>query len=117
MEEILHGIVLGSVSYGDNDKILTVFTLERGSVCAKIKGVKKAGAKLKFASEPFCFAEFVFSKSGERRTVIGASLLDSFYPLRNDLKTLYLASSCLEFVKRFDVENIVSKLNRCFHLS
>jgi DNA repair protein RecO (recombination protein O) len=109
MEEILHGIVLGGVSYGDNDKILTVFTLERGSVCAKIKGVKKAGAKLKFASEPFCFAEFVFSKSGERRTVIGASLLDSFYPLRNDLKTLYLASSCLEFVKRFDIENIVSK--------
>lgn len=109
MEEILHGIVLKSVSYGDNDKILTVFTLERGSVSAKIKGVKKAGAKLKFASEPFCFAEFVFSKSGDRRTVIGASLLDSFYPLRLDLKTLYLASSCLEFVRKFDIENIVSK--------
>ena len=108
MEEILHGIVLGGVSYGENDKMLTIFTLNKGLVSAKIKGVKKAGAKLKFASEPFCFAEFVFSKTQERRTVIGASLVDSFYPLRKDFKTLYLASSCVEFVKKFSKENIVS---------
>ena len=109
MEEILRGIVLGGVSYGDNDKILSIYTIEKGTISAKIKGVKKAGAKLKFASEPFCFAEFVFSVSGDRRTVIGASLIESFYPLRTDVKTLYLASSCLEFVKKFAKENIVSK--------
>ena len=62
MEEKLSGIVLGGVNYGENDKIINVFTLEKGVVSAKIKGVKKAGAKLKFASEPFCFAEFVFFK-------------------------------------------------------
>ena len=109
MEEILRGIVLGGVSYGDNDKILSIYTIEKGTVSAKIKGVKKAGAKLKFASEPFCFAEFVFSVSGDRRTVIGATLIESFYPLRTDLKTFYLASACLEFVKKFAKENIVSK--------
>ena len=109
MEEILHGIVLGGVSYGENDKMLTIFTLSKGSISARIKGVKKAGAKLKFASEPFCFAEFVFSTTGERRTVIGASLVDSFYPIRNDLKTLYLASACVEFVRRFSKESIVSE--------
>ena len=109
MEEKLSGIVLGGVNFSENDKILNIFTLEKGVISAKIKGVKKAGAKLKFASEPFCFAEFVFSKTGERRTVIGASLVDSFYPLRNDLKNLYLASSCVELVRRFSKENIVSE--------
>ena len=63
MEEKLSGIVLGGVNFAENDKILSVFTLEKGVVSAKIKGVKKAGAKLKFASEPFCFAQFIFSKS------------------------------------------------------
>ena len=58
MEEKLNGIVLSGVSFGENDKILNIFTLEKGTVSAIIKGVKKAGAKLKFASEPFCFAEF-----------------------------------------------------------
>ena len=70
MEEKYSGIVLGGVSFGENDKILNVFTLEKGVISAKIKGVKKAGAKLKFASEPFCFAEFVFSVKGDKRTVI-----------------------------------------------
>jgi len=109
MEEILRGIVLNGISYGDNDKILSIYTIEKGTISARIKGVKKAGAKLKFASEPFCFAEYVFSVSNDRRTVIGATLIDSFYPLRNDVKTLYLAYSCLEFVKKFAKENIVSK--------
>lgn len=108
MEEKLNGIVLSGVSFGENDKILNIFTLEKGTVSAIIKGVKKAGAKLKFASEPFCFAEFVFSVRGERRTVIGASLTDSFYPLRTDIVKFYCGGAVLEYVKRFVPENVVS---------
>ena len=108
MEEKLNGIVLNAVSYGENDKILNVFTLEKGTVSAKIKGVKKAGAKLKFASEPFCFAEFVFAANGDKRTVTGASLIDSFYPLRTDLQKYYCGAVALEYVKKFAVESIVS---------
>ncbi len=108
MEEVISGIVVSGVNYGDNDKILNVFTLEKGMVSARIKGVKKAGAKLKFASEPFCFAEFVFLKSGEKRTVIGASLIDSFYPVREDIKKFYASASMTEFVKAFSRAEIVS---------
>lgn len=108
MEEKANGIVLSSVSVGENDKILNIFTLEKGTVSAKIKGVKKAGAKLKFAAEPFCFAEFVFSASGDKRTVIGASLTDSFYPIRNDVFRFYCGGVVLEFIKRFAKEGLVS---------
>ncbi len=104
----MSGIVVGSVDYGDNDKILNVFTLEKGMVSARIKGVKKAGAKLKFAAEPFCFNEYVFTRTGDKRTVIGASLIDSFYPIRQDLKKLYSASAMTEFVREFCKEEIVS---------
>lgn len=108
MEEKLNGVVLSGVSVGECDKILNIFTLEKGTVSAKIKGVKKAGAKLKFASEPFCFAEFVFSVRGDKRTVTGASLTDSFYPLRNDVTRFYCGGAVLEYVKKFAKENIVS---------
>ena len=53
-----------------------------------------------------CFAEFVFSLGKVGRTVIGASLIDSFYPLRLDLKKLYSASAVLAFAKKFCKENI-----------
>lgn len=106
MEEKLRGVVLNSINYGENDKILTVFTLEKGVVTAKIKGVKKAGAKLKFASEPFCFAEFMFSFTSGKRTVIGASLFDSFYPLREDVEKYFSGGTMLEYTKRFLKEGI-----------
>ena len=108
MEEKLRGIVLGGVNFGENDKILSVFTLEKGAVSARIKGVKKAGAKLKFASEPFCFAEFIFMNSGLRRTVTGASLIDSFYPIRENIVKFFGAGAAVEYVKRFMKEEIVS---------
>ncbi len=108
MEEKLNGIVVSSVNFGENDKILNIFTLEKGMISARIKGVKKAGAKLKFASEPFCFAEFLFANTLDKRTVTGASLIESFYPLRENLIKLYSASAVLEFIKHFEVENIVS---------
>ncbi len=108
MEEKLSGIVLGGISYSENDKILNVFTLEKGVISTKIKGVKKAGAKLKFASEPFCFAEFILSVKGNMRTVIGASLIDSFYPVREDIVKYFCAGAVLEFIKKFYRENIIS---------
>ena len=89
MEEKESGIVLGAVNFSENDKILNVFTLGKGVVCAKIKGVKKAGAKLKFAAEPFCFAEYIFSRTADKRTVIGASLIDSFYPIRENIQKYF----------------------------
>ena len=108
MEEKVSGIVLSSINFGENDKILTIFTLEQGVLSAKIKGVKKAGAKLKFASEPFCFAEFIFAKTGKNRTVINASLIESFYSIREDIIKYYAGAAVLEFVKKFCMEGIVS---------
>ncbi len=109
MEEKLSGIVLNGISYGENDKILNIFTLEKGLISAKIKGVKKAGAKLKFAAQPFCFAEFILRKGRAGYTVINASLIESFYSIREDIIKLYSGSAVLEFVRRFYRESIVSE--------
>lgn len=109
MEEKLRGIVLSGVPYGEGDKILNIFTLEKGVISAKIKGVKKAGAKLKFAAEPFCFAEFIITTQAERRTVINASLIDSFYPIREDIKKFFSAGTVLEFLRRFFKEEMVAE--------
>lgn len=108
MEEKVSGIVLGGISYGENDKILKLFTLEKGLISAKIKGVKKAGAKLKFASEPFCFAEYIIRNGKAGYTVINASLFDSFYPIREDIFKYYAGATVLEFIKKFYLENQVS---------
>ncbi len=88
--------MLRSVDYGENDKILTLLTAEYGRITAGIKGVKKAGAKLKFAAQPFCFAEYILAERAGRYTVIQASECESFYDLRCDVNKFYAACSVCE---------------------
>ena len=101
----VNALMIKSVDYAENDKILSLFSLEQGVISAKIRGVKKAGAKLKFAAEPFCFAEYVLTE-GNLKSVTGASLNDSFYPLRENLFRYYAAGVAAEFVKKFCPENL-----------
>ncbi len=105
MELVVNGITLKAVDYNENDKILTLLTAERGKITAGIKGVKKAGAKLKFAAQPFCFAEFVLAKRGEKYTVINAAECESFYDLRTDINKFYAACSATEAANALTYES------------
>ena len=96
MECKTDALLLRSADYGENDRIVTLLTAERGKISATMKGVKKAGAKLNFASQPFCFAEYVLAEKGGRYTVTGASLHDGFFALREDISALYGASCVLQ---------------------
>ena len=109
MEEKLKAVVIRAVDYKDNDKILTLFSPENGLISAGIRGVKKAGAKLKFAAQPFCFCEYVFSKKSERRTVVSADIIESFYPVREDILKFYSGAVALEFVNAFVQEGMESE--------
>jgi len=88
--------MLRAVDYGENDKILTLLSAEEGRITAGIKGVRKAGAKLKFAAQPFCFAEYVLSGNGGRNTVVQASECESFYELRTDINRYFAACAVCE---------------------
>ncbi len=110
MEVKVNALVIRAIDYKDNDRILTLYSLEKGKITAGIKGVKKAGAKLKFCSEPFCFAEYILAEKGGRYTVISASYIDSFYDLRLDIKKYYLSSVVLEFLN-LQTENEMQDVN------
>lgn len=99
MEEKVLGIVVKSVDYKDNDKLLTLLTTE-GKKISLLKGCKKSSAKLKFAGELFCLGEFIIISKGQFNTIINCSLIDLFYDLRKDLKKVYPAYVILEIVDR-----------------
>ena len=98
MEIKVNALVIKAIDYKDNDRILTLYSLEKGKITAGIKGVKKAGAKLKFASEPFCFAEYILAEKGGRYTVTTASYIDCFYDLRLNLEKYYYSAVVSDFL-------------------
>ena len=98
MEVKINALMLRAVDYKDNDKMLTLYSVEKGLVSACVRGVKKAGAKLLFSAQPFCFAEYLLNVNVERATVIGATELESFYNLRLDITAYYCATAISEYL-------------------
>ncbi len=96
MEVKTEGIVLQTVDYKENDKILTLFSPSLGRITVGAKGVKKATAKLSFAAQPFCFAEYILAEKGGRYTMTNAYLHESFFSLRYDILRFYAACAMAE---------------------
>ena len=108
MEFKTDALLLRSVDYGESDKIITLLTADRGKLTAGAKGVKKASAKLRFAAQPFCFAEYVFSSSHGRNTMISASLHDGFYSLCEDVGKFFAAAVVTETCEKLVSEGMES---------
>lgn len=110
MEVKINALMLKSVDYKDNDKMLTLYSLEQGLIGASIRGVKKAGAKLGFSAQPFCFAEYILSVNGERATVIGATEIESFYNVRLHIGAYYASCVVAEFLIKCGSEQSDEKM-------
>ncbi len=105
MEIKTEAVVLQTVDYKDNDKLLTLFSPALGKITAGIRGVKKPKAKLAFAAQPFCFAEYVLAEKGGRYTVTSAYLHESFFSLRTDIVRFYAACAAAEVCRAILPEN------------
>lgn len=102
MPKICQGIVLNSQDYKEKDKLLTIFTLEEGKIRAILKGCKNANAKLKFAFQPFCFAEFTIEDKG---VVSQADLKETFYDLSLDYDRYLIGCKMLNTINQITLDN------------
>lgn len=100
MEELkTQGIVLRAIDYGDKDKIVTIYTEKYGRVSAILKGVRKITSKLKFASQPFCYAQFLLVGKTELKTLSQASEIISFFDITQSYTKMVCGSAMLEMVE------------------
>ncbi len=94
-------IVLRALPFKDNQKILTLFSDSLGVTSMILKGLtSKKNCTLTF-SQPFCEAEFLFSKgNSELLKFQDGSILDLHLPLRSSLNFLKTASSMVNAILR-----------------
>jgi len=92
------GIVLKAIDYGEKDKIITIFTAEMGRVSAILKGVRRITSRLKYASQPFCYADFKLAGRSELMTVCGASEITNYFDITQSYAKMVCGSAILEMV-------------------
>ncbi|MBQ8002078.1 MAG: DNA repair protein RecO [Clostridia bacterium] len=84
----IKGIVVNSAQWGDNDKMLTLLTKEKGVISVAAKGVKSIKNKNSQGVMPLCYSDFVLNDRGEAYSLVSADLIESFYKLREDVTSL-----------------------------
>ena len=78
-------VVLRSFRYAEADRVLHLYTRDRGRVGAIAKGVRKTTSRFGGRLEPFSHVELMLHQgSGDLHTVTGASLIDAHRRTRED---------------------------------
>ena len=78
-------VVLRSIRFSEADRILHLYTAERGRIGAIAKGVRKTKSRFGARLEPLSHVELMLHEgSGELQTVTGVELLHSHREVRED---------------------------------
>ncbi len=93
-DQIYRGMVIRTVDYRDNDRILTLFTAESGRVDAKARNCRKSTSPLLACTQPFIYGEFQLFCHKNKYIIDQGEVLESFYPLREDVEKYAAASLC-----------------------
>src|SRR5689334_9521364 len=94
-------VVLRSMRYGEADRIIHLYTPNRGRVGAIAKGVRRARSRFGGRLEPFFRLRIELHEGrGELLTVTGADTVDSHAALRGDARTLDAAARACDAVSR-----------------
>lgn len=82
------GVVLRYTNFKEADRMLTIFSPDRGKMQVLARGCRKPSSRLLAASQVFCYADYVFIKSKEIYIMTQSEVKNSFYNIRNDVERL-----------------------------
>lgn len=103
------GIVLGTRSWGEADKIVTIYTKERGLVRAAAFGCRRPRSPLAGAMQMFVHADLQFAEGRRLETVKTASVRASHHRIADDLMALAYATFTAEVVCAFMLEGVADE--------
>lgn len=98
-------VVIGGTNIKEKDRIIQLYTLEKGKISASMKGVRGDKAKLKSAKEPFCFGDFIIEEGKNSNIVTSVDILDNFFLLTKDIEKYYEGCAILDIVAKVGLES------------
>jgi DNA repair protein RecO (recombination protein O) len=100
----LEAVVLRHSDWGEADRLLTLFTRQRGKVRAIAKGARKVRSRKAGHLEPFTRVTLQLARGRDLLIVTQAETIDAYQPLREDLLRTGYAAYVVELLDRFTYE-------------
>lgn len=102
-------IILSRRDFGESDRLLTLFTPERGKLRAIAKGARKPQGKLSGHVELFAQSDLVIHRGRSLAIISQAELVEPFLGLREDLRRSAYANYVAELLDRFTADEDVNQ--------
>ena len=103
------GIVIRSVNISESDKLITIFTEEKGVLTAVANGSRTLKSRYLAATQLFCYSNYVLYKKGDKFWVKEVELIESFFDLRYKIERAALATyvcDVINYVAMADVPDV-----------
>lgn len=97
-------VVLRGRRLGEADKILTLFSAERGKFDAVAKGVLRPNSRKAGHVEPLTHVAMQLARGRNLDVITQGEAIQTFLPLRDDLRRLSCGLYVAEVVERFTIE-------------
>lgn len=97
-------INLNSYDFSESDKIVVMYSKEKGLIRGIAKGCKKSKSKLGATMQSLVANKIIFNKGRNLDIISQAEAINSFKPLKNDFDKLTMSMYCAEIVSNYGVE-------------
>lgn len=98
-------INIKSYNISEADKIIVMYSKEKGLIKGVAKGIKKTTSKLGGRMDMLVANKLMLNKGKSLDTICQAEALNTFFNLRSDMNKLFYAMYCSEIVSNFGIEN------------
>ena len=86
------GVIIKSIDYKENDKLIWAYCEELGKITFIAKGAKKSKSKNLALTLPLCFADYIFFKGRNLYNLQEGKIINSFQGLLDNLDKLTYSS-------------------------
>ena len=106
------GLVIRTVDIKETDRLITIFTEEKGAITALARGARSLNSRKMAATMQFCYSNFILYEQGDKLQVKEAELIDSFFDIRKTIEGLALSGYIAEVLSDVTVEEAERDLLR-----
>ena len=103
-----NAINLTSYDFSENDKIVVMYSKEKGLIRGIAKGCKKPKSKLGATMQSLVANKIIMNKGRNLDIISQAEALDSFKNLKKDYEKLSLSMYCAEIVSNYGIEEDIN---------
>ncbi|MCB1107906.1 MAG: DNA repair protein RecO [Chlamydiia bacterium] len=99
VEKRIEGVVLKTIPHKENDRVVTLLTLDSGVINLYVRGLSKKRTTLVNLTTPFCHGEFVIKKGkSDLYLFLDGTILNLHLPLRRSYRHLEVGGKMVQAI-------------------